>query len=150
MMPLVTTALKRSFPQLVTPFLESGAGYNDIFAGRGRICAGLCFTKTRDSRPRGNFNRFPKPIWLDGLDIPSVRLMEPMFFEEHPETYEKIVSVGAASPNRFSPDSIQAQLDEVRGDPKEAHGPRIALAAPDMPNMGLTVERLSAGHHARS
>jgi gentisate 1,2-dioxygenase len=88
--------------------------------------------------------------WLDGLDIPSVHLMEPMFFEEHPEKYEKIVSVGAASPYRFSRASIWAQLDKAKGDSEGAHGPRITLVAPDMPNMGLTVERLSAGHQTRS
>jgi gentisate 1,2-dioxygenase len=87
--------------------------------------------------------------WLDGLDIPSVHLLEPMFFEEHPEKYEKIVSVGATSPYRFSRDSISTQLDKARGDSEETHGPRITLVAPDMPNMGLTVERLSAGRQTR-
>jgi gentisate 1,2-dioxygenase len=75
--------------------------------------------------------------------------LEPMFFEEHPEKYEKIVSVGATSPYRFSRDSISTQLDKARGDCEETHGPRITLVAPDMPNMGLTVERLSAGRQTR-
>jgi gentisate 1,2-dioxygenase len=87
--------------------------------------------------------------WLDGLDIPSVHLMEPMFFEEHPEKYEKIISVGATSPYRFSRDSILAQLDNATGDAEGTHGPRITLDAPDMPNMGLTVERLAAGRQTR-
>ena len=42
--------------------------------------------------------------WLDGLDIPSVHLMEPMFYEEHPDKYEKITAVVASSRFRFSRD----------------------------------------------
>jgi gentisate 1,2-dioxygenase len=83
--------------------------------------------------------------WLDGLDIPSVHLMEPMFYEEHPDKYEKITAVVASSRFRFSRDSILIGLDKAEGDSAGAHGPRITLEAPDMPNMGLTVERLGSG-----
>lgn len=83
--------------------------------------------------------------WLDGLDIPSVHLMEPMFFEEHPDKFEQVTSVGASSPFRFSGESILAKLDKTKGDPAGAHGPRITLETPDMPMMGLTVETLSTG-----
>lgn len=83
--------------------------------------------------------------WLDGLDIPSVHLMEPMFFEEHPDKYETVASVAASSPFRFSRESILAKLDKSKGDPAGVHGPRITLETPDMPMMGLTVEKLSTG-----
>jgi gentisate 1,2-dioxygenase len=88
--------------------------------------------------------------WLDGLDIPSVHLMEPMFYEEHPTKYEQITSVETSSPFRFSRESILANLDKARGDPDGAHGPRITLETPDMPMMGLTVERLGSGAYTRS
>ena len=87
--------------------------------------------------------------WLDGLDIPSVHLMEPMFFEEHPDKYEKITSVAASSRFRFSRDSILTRLDSAKGDPAGAHGPRVTLEAPDMPTMGLTVEKLGTGSQTR-
>lgn len=87
--------------------------------------------------------------WLDGLDIPSVHLMEPMFFEEHPEKYEKIASIAVTSRFRFSRDSILAELDKAKGDVDGTHGPRIKLDAPDMPAMGLTVERLGSGKQTR-
>jgi gentisate 1,2-dioxygenase len=87
--------------------------------------------------------------WLDGLDIPSVHLMEPMFFEEHPDKYEKITSVAVASRFRFSRDSILTELDKAKGDPAETHGPRVTLEAPDMPTMGLTVEKLACGNQTR-
>jgi gentisate 1,2-dioxygenase len=88
--------------------------------------------------------------WLDGLDIPAVHLMEPMFFEEHPAKYEQITSVATSSPFRFSRESILTKIDKARGDPDGVHGPRITLETPDMPMMGLTVEKLESGVHTRT
>jgi gentisate 1,2-dioxygenase len=88
--------------------------------------------------------------WLDGLDIPSVHLMEPMFFEEHPDKYEQVTSVAASSRFRFSRDSILAKIDMAKGDSEDLHGPRITLETPDMPMMGLTVERLGSGFQTRT
>lgn len=75
--------------------------------------------------------------------------MEPMFYEEHPEKYEKIRTVAASSRFRFSRDSILAELDKTSDDNEGAHGPRITLHTPDMPMMGLTVERLNLGQQTR-
>jgi gentisate 1,2-dioxygenase len=87
--------------------------------------------------------------WLDGLDIPSVHLMEPMFYEEHPDKYQEISSVAATSRFRFSREAIAAELDRASNDPEGVHGLRITLQTPDMPAMGLTVERLSSGQATR-
>ena len=87
--------------------------------------------------------------WIDGLDIPLMRLLEPVFFEEHPDRYENVVSVAATSPFRFSRDSIVRGLDKAKPDPGGFHGPRITLDAPDMPSMGLAMERLSSGFSTR-
>jgi gentisate 1,2-dioxygenase len=83
--------------------------------------------------------------WIDGLDVPLMRLLEPVFFQEHPDRHEKIVSVAAASPFRFTSASITRGLDQARPDPEGFHGPRITLDAPDMPSMGLAMERLESG-----
>src|SRR5437773_10592785 len=83
--------------------------------------------------------------WIDGLDIPLMRLLEPVFFEEHPNRYEKVVSVAATSPFRFPRESITRGLDQAKPDPEGFHGPRIKLEAPDMPSMGLAMERLESG-----
>ncbi len=87
--------------------------------------------------------------WLDGLDVPLTHLLEPMFFEEHPEQYEKTVSVATTSPFRFTRDSTAKGLDRAKPDPEGLHGPRIALEAPDMPTMALSMERLEAGMKTR-
>lgn len=88
--------------------------------------------------------------WFDGLDVPLVHLLEPMFFEEHPQKYEKVERVATTSPYRFTRDAIAARLDRAVPDLHGAHGPMIELDAPDMPTMRLTIERLAANEKTRS
>ena len=87
--------------------------------------------------------------WFDGLDVPLTHLLEPMFFEEHPQKHEKIERVAQTSPFRFARADIARKLDAARADNEGFHGPRITLEAPTMPPMGLTVERLPSGEKTR-
>jgi gentisate 1,2-dioxygenase len=87
--------------------------------------------------------------WFDGLDVPLTHLLETMFFEEHPQKHETVERVAQSSPFRFARDDIARKLDAARADNEGFHGPRITLAAPDMPPMGLTVERLASGETTR-
>jgi len=87
--------------------------------------------------------------WFDGLDVPLTQLLEPMFYEEHPEKYEPVERVATSSPFRFTRESIARGLDDAKPDPEGFHGPRIALATPDMPPMGLHVERIEGGTKTR-
>jgi gentisate 1,2-dioxygenase len=87
--------------------------------------------------------------WFDGLDVPLTQLLEPMFYEEHPQRREKIERVATISPYRFARADIARKLDKVKADPEGFHGERIDLAAPEIPTMGLTVERLTDGATTR-
>src|SRR5260370_21323082 len=87
--------------------------------------------------------------WFDGLDLPLTQLLEPMFYEEHPEKYEPVERVVTSSPFRFTCESMARGLDAAKPDPEGFHGPRIALATPDMPPMGLHVERIDGGTKTR-
>jgi gentisate 1,2-dioxygenase len=87
--------------------------------------------------------------WFDGLDVPLTHLLEPMFFQEHPEKYEKVERLVTASPFRFKRDDMSRGLDNAGRDDEGFHGPRITLAAPDMPTMGLSMERLPSGTRTR-
>ncbi len=88
-------------------------------------------------------------FWLDGLDIPLTHLLEPMFFEAHPERYEAAHTTVETSPFRFRHGDIQRRLDAERPHPDGLHGPRITLDTPGMATMGLAVERLAAGQKTR-
>ena len=87
--------------------------------------------------------------WFDGLDVPLTHLLEPMFFQEHPQKHAPIESVVETSPFRFRSADIARKLDAARADNEGFHGPRITLEAPTMPPMGLTVERLQSGEKTR-
>ena len=87
--------------------------------------------------------------WFDGLDVPLTHLLEPMFFEEHPQKYEKVERVTTSSPFRFTRDDISRGLDAAEVDVDGFYGARIMLAAPDMPPMGLSMERLPSGTKTR-
>jgi gentisate 1,2-dioxygenase len=87
--------------------------------------------------------------WFDGLDVPLTHLLEPMFFQEHPEKYEKVERVVSTSPYRFTREDISRGLDAAKPDGEGFHGPRITLEAPHMPPMGLTMERLRSGTKTR-
>jgi gentisate 1,2-dioxygenase len=87
--------------------------------------------------------------WFDGLDVPLTQLLEPMFYEEHPERYEPVERVMTSSPLRFTRESITRGLDAAKADTEGFHGRRLALATPDMQHMGLHVERIAGGTKTR-
>src|SRR6202521_313604 len=87
--------------------------------------------------------------WWDGLDVPAIHLLEPMFFEEHPDKHEPIKSVATTSPFRFARQDTAKALAAAKPDPDGLHGPRITLDTPDMPSLGLTMERLEGGTRTR-
>jgi len=83
--------------------------------------------------------------WLDGLDVPLVHMLEPMFFEEHPETYEPIASHPRRSPYIFTWEETQTRLDAAASDAEGLHGRRIELGDPAMTTTGLYMQRMEAG-----
>ncbi|MBV9236919.1 MAG: cupin domain-containing protein [Xanthobacteraceae bacterium] len=87
--------------------------------------------------------------WFDGLDVPLTHLLEPMFFEEHPQKYQQIERVAQTSPYRFRREDIARRLDAAAPDPERFHGARVTLEAPMMPSMGLEMERLVSGTRTR-
>ena len=70
-------------------------------------------------------------------------------FQEYPQKYEKVERVVASSPFRFTRDDISRGLDAAEADAEGFRGARITLAAPEMPPMGLTMERLPSGTKTR-
>jgi len=83
--------------------------------------------------------------WFDGLDVPLNHLLEPMFFEDHPEGFEEVEVVTETSPYRFRWDNTLKELEEAESDIEGYYGPSILLDAPSMPTMGLYVHRWDSG-----
>ena len=87
--------------------------------------------------------------WFDGLDVPLTALLEPMFFEEHPDGFQDVDVLTQDSPMRFTWSSIQARTEKAAKDNDGYFGRRVRLEAPDMPTIGIFVERLEAGQKTR-
>lgn len=87
--------------------------------------------------------------WLDGLDVPLTHMLEPMFYEEHPNEFEEIKRVTPESPYRFTWESIQRGVEAADADPDGCFGHRVRLEADEMPTIGIYVERLEAGETTR-
>lgn len=91
----------------------------------------------------GNESR-ASAYWLDVLDVPLVQLLEPMFFEPHPDEFEVETVVPNASPMCFPWADSERRLNEAEaksnGQPAE-----IALGDPALDTIALSMLRLKAG-----
>ncbi|MGN1057598.1 MAG: cupin domain-containing protein [Comamonas sp.] len=84
--------------------------------------------------------------WVDVLDVPLVHLLEPMFFERHPDKLEKDVVSVESSPIAFRWEDSVAQLSAQTTAP--SHGmaeQEIELGQPALKTIALHVQRLGAG-----
>ncbi|MBM3486155.1 MAG: cupin domain-containing protein [Alphaproteobacteria bacterium] len=87
--------------------------------------------------------------WFDGLDVPLNHLLEPMFFEEHPDGFERVHTLTETSPYRFAWADTQRALETAPVDAEGFQGRRIRLEAPSMPTMALSVNRWDTGFRSR-
>jgi gentisate 1,2-dioxygenase len=84
-------------------------------------------------------------FWFDGLDVPLTHLLEPMFFEEHPDGWEKVETVTDKSPMRFAWADTLAALDKAPADTTGHFGTTITLPAPTMPTITIKVHKWPKG-----
>lgn len=92
----------------------------------------------------GHSNEGPaNAYWMDFLDVPTVHMLGPMFFEHHPDDVERADEVAAQSPCRFAWAETVARLADA---PETGPGRReIELGSPAMATIALHVTRLDAG-----
>lgn len=92
----------------------------------------------------GHSNEGPaNAYWMDFLDVPTVHMLGPMFFEHHPDDVERAEEVAAQSPCRFAWSDTQARLHDTND---TSPGRReIELGAPALATIALHVTRLDAG-----
>jgi gentisate 1,2-dioxygenase len=87
--------------------------------------------------------------WFDGLDVPLVHLLEPMFVEEHPAGFAPIERVVTESPYRFTWQTTMRGLDRAEADPEGHFGRRIRYDHAEMPTIGITMHRMDGGFRGR-
>lgn len=87
--------------------------------------------------------------WLDGLDVPLTQLLEPIFFEPHPDGFAEVESRPRESPFLFRWEETRRQLDLARPDPEQRFGARVQLGDPALPTAAVYMERIAAGTQTR-
>lgn len=88
-------------------------------------------------------------FWIDCLDVPLTHLLEPMYYEHHPEGLEKPSTYTPTSPMRFAWADTQAALKNASGDPEGYFGTTIDLPAPSMPTITIKMHAWPAGWRNR-
>jgi gentisate 1,2-dioxygenase len=82
-------------------------------------------------------------VWVDYLDVPLVQLLEPMFYEPHPQEFEHGATVASDSPMVFAFAKTEALL--ANAPVSLQFGRQIELGAPALPTLGLFMMQLSPG-----
>jgi gentisate 1,2-dioxygenase len=88
-------------------------------------------------------------FWIDCLDVPLTHLLEPMYYEHHPDGLEKPSTFTPVSPMRFAWSDTQAALKNASEDPDGYFGKTIELPAPSMPTITIKVHVWPAGWRNR-
>jgi gentisate 1,2-dioxygenase len=83
--------------------------------------------------------------WVDVLDVPLVHLLEPMFFERHPDKFEAVTQAASHSPLAFRWEDSLRGLDAA-GAPSHGMAQReIELGAPALKTTAVHVQRMHGG-----
>lgn len=85
--------------------------------------------------------------WIDVLDVPLVHLLEPMFWEEHPERVQAVVAEPSEHPFYFPPTRMAAALDATSAADGIRHA-RLDTAA-HIPTVAVEALRFAAGSGRR-
>ncbi|MSQ73119.1 MAG: cupin domain-containing protein [Betaproteobacteria bacterium] len=87
--------------------------------------------------------------WLDGLDVPLTEMLEPTFFEDHPDGWQPVDTVTEFSPMRFAWADTHAALKRTEADGDGHFGATIVLPAPSMPTIALKMHHWPGGWRNR-
>jgi gentisate 1,2-dioxygenase len=84
-------------------------------------------------------------FWVDVLDVPLVHLLEPMFFERHPERFEPVKDNLEEAPVAFRWEESIRRLDAAGAPAHGAAEREIELGSPAFRTMAIHVQRLGSG-----
>ncbi len=83
--------------------------------------------------------------WMDFLDVPLVHLLEPMFFERHPQGLETNVEDTPVSPAAFRWEVTCEKLESAAHRATPEADRVVALGDPALKTIGLSMQKLFAG-----
>ena len=146
-MPGETARSHRHTPNALRLVLDAEPGaYTTVNGKRCRWCANdVVLTPNWCWHGHGNDGK-GRAIWLDFLDVPLVHLLDPMFFEPHPDEFEDDAPEDAGlSPLLFPWRDTERRLAAAAPDPTGRHGTMVELGKPALDTMALYMMRLAPG-----
>jgi len=148
-LPGETARSHRHTPNALRLVLDSGNGaYTTVDGMRLPMREGDVLL-TPNWRWHGHGHDGDRPsVWVDYLDVPLVQLLEPIFFETHPDWIETAQTTGRDSPLVFAWRDTEQRLAAVRPDARGVR--RVALGDPAMPTIGLHMWQLDRGTQTQS
>lgn len=143
-LPGETARAHRHTPNALRLVLDAGGGAYTTVEGRKLPMEDGDVLLTPNWRWHGHGHEGTRQaVWVDYLDVPLAQLLEPIFFEAHPERVERPTAAGRDSPFVFAWRESEARLAAAPLDPHFGHS--IELGEPAMPTIGLHMMRLVQG-----
>jgi gentisate 1,2-dioxygenase len=136
----------RHTPNALRLIVEGDAGaYTVVDGERVPMMPGdVVLTPSWSWHGHGNAGKVPA-YWIDYLDIPLVHAVEPMFFEPHPDDFEKNARPVATSPLRFTWPWVETELNRARSDARGRFGRQVTLDTPALRTMRLHMHAHASG-----
>jgi gentisate 1,2-dioxygenase len=143
----------RHVPNALRLILDAGEGAYTIVNGKKlpMLSGDVVLTPNWCWHGHGNEGASPA-YWIDFLDVPLVQILEPMFFERHPEDFEAEdddrmpEKYGSSdSPLAFFRQDTEDKLKRATADPSGRFGVQIELGHPALDTISLWMMRLARG-----
>ncbi len=145
-MPGEVTGTHRHTASALRFILEGNGAYTAVNGERATMRPGdLIFTPSWLYHDHGNPTHEPV-VWLDGLDVPIVNLLDTSFAEQHPQGNQAVGGDGGASVFRFPYETQRKTLDQKRVDGEIDPRQGVKLEYPKLiPAIGTYLQLLPAG-----
>jgi len=143
----------RHVPNALRLIVDAGEGAYTIVDGKKlpMLSGDVVLTPNWCWHGHGNQGRSPA-YWIDFLDVPLVQILEPMFFERHPNEFEvedDETQTGKTAPSdadlAFPRQETEAKLSRASAEPSGRFGVQIELGHPDLDTISLWMIRLAPG-----
>lgn len=135
----------RHVPNALRLVLDAGEGAYTIVNGEKIVMRSGDVVLTPNWCWHGHGNESDSAAyWIDFLDVPLVQLLEPMFFEPHPQEFEREERIAEHSPMVFSWREIEPKLDQAEMDHTGRFGRQIELGSPALDTISLFMMKLAA------
>ncbi len=149
MLPGEIAMSHRHAPHAMRILLESNGAYSIVNGEKHPMDSGDIVLTPGGCWHGHGHDGSEQAFWVDGLDVPLTHLLEPMYYEPHPDKWEAVSTHATTSPMRFPWAETKAKLAAAASDVRDHFGRTIELPAQTMPTLTLKVSQWPTGWRNR-